>query len=156
MREFWPFKTEAFSEIAEGASKVLLENLNFKFKTVSKYRTAWRGIERFMIENDIGTYSADVETKFFEQNFKGQKYYALTAKEKEYINRIKTLTRYHCTGKIEPVVVKVRFEGALGNAFKGFLSEKERQRVHPSHLRVMANPYLQVLRVPATERSICC
>lgn len=137
MREFRPFKTEAFSMLAENASKELLENLDFKFKTVSKYRTAWRGIERFMIENDIRTYSADVETKFFEQKFNGRKYYALTQKEKGYTGRIKALTTYHRTGKIEPVVVQVRFEGALGNAFRGFLLEKERQRVHPSHLRVM-------------------
>lgn len=137
MKEFWPFKTVAFSKLAESASKELLENLNFKFRTVSKYRTAWRGIERFMIENDIGTYCADVETKFFTQKFNGRKYYSLTLKEKDYIGRIKALTTYHCAGKIEPVVVKVRFEGVLGNAFKRFLLEKELERVHPSHLRVM-------------------
>lgn len=133
----WPFKPGPFSELVESACAALSENRRYRFKTIARYRTSWRSIERFMASRGIRDYSKTVEEAYLMDLFGDRAYHTLSIKDKEHVNRVRLLTEFRETGEIKPVVKETCFSGEIGASMEGFLSEKKAERVCSVRIRSM-------------------
>jgi site-specific recombinase XerD len=124
--------SRGFEDLTVRAGDCLLKNLGRSRETVKHYNVLWRKIHRYMLLQNINTYSASVGESFLLEQFGMRDYCTLSKNEKDIVRAINVLSEFVNTGRINPLKERTDLHGPIGCLMELFLSHKKALRLKDS------------------------
>lgn len=146
-------KKIGFSELTEGAARVLRFNLARTEGTIRHYHILWRQIERFMISKKIRFFDSKVGKKFLLTRFDKSDYTSLSKREKDLVSAVNVLIEFYETDNILSKKEQVNFEGDVGNTMERYLSHEASNRLKASTIYEKSR-YLYRFQIFMTDSGI--
>jgi len=103
------------------------KSLSFNKQRIKTYHDGWAEIERFMTENSIEHYEAQVGNAFAENILRNRLYSELNKKEKDLIRCANVLTEFQISGyfKVRSVLKNYKFNGEIGEVIISYLNYRK-------------------------------
>jgi len=126
------YTNKSFEELTVRAGDFLLNKLGRAKMTVKFYHVMWRKIYRYMVLENISTYSAIVGERFLLQQFGKRDYATLSKNEKDVVKGVSILSEFVNTGHINPVKERTNLYGPIGCLMELYLAHKKALRLKDS------------------------